>query len=258
LSLSFSSNDLVGHAWGPDSQEVLDITLRTDLIVKELLTFLDDKVGKGKYVVALTSDHGICPLPEVSRSKGMPARRVDHDRLMKQAEEFLDLTFPPPSLDAVTKGKWIEAKSLMLYLNRKRLNARGVTSLKVETALSKWLLQHKGIEAAPTRSAILLEELTGDLGERIKKSFVADRSGDVMLVPQMYCLVTTSTTGTTHGSPYPYDTHVPLLIMGPGVNAGVCKERVSPELMPVLLARALQIQPPQKAEAKIPLGVFAK
>jgi predicted AlkP superfamily pyrophosphatase or phosphodiesterase len=256
LSISFSSNDLVGHAWGPDSQEVLDITLRTDLLVKELLTFLDAKVGKGKYALAMTADHGICPLPEVSRSKGFPARRVDHDKLMRQAEEFLDHSFPPDNLDTYGKGKWIESHNLMLYLNHKRMKLRGVNSLQVETALSNWMLERNGIEVATTRSAILLEQVKGDIGERIVKSFVADRSGDVMLVPKMYCLITTSTTGTTHGSPYPYDTHVPLMILGPGIKAGLHKERVSPGLMPVLLARATQIQPPKQAEAKIPPGVF--
>src|SRR5262245_57662149 len=64
LCISFSSNDLIGHNWGPDSHEVLDVTLRSDLIVAELLTFLDERIGKGNYLLALTADHGICPLPE--------------------------------------------------------------------------------------------------------------------------------------------------------------------------------------------------
>src|SRR5262249_21806184 len=64
LTVSFSSNDLIGHVWGPDSHEVLDVTLRTDLIVKSLLNFLDDQVGKDRYVLILTADHGICPTPE--------------------------------------------------------------------------------------------------------------------------------------------------------------------------------------------------
>src|SRR5262249_47669925 len=62
LIVSFSSNDPIGHVWGPDSQEVLDVTLRSDLIVKELLDHLDAQVGPGRYVLALTADHGVCPL----------------------------------------------------------------------------------------------------------------------------------------------------------------------------------------------------
>ena len=76
LSLSFSSNDLIGHCWGPDSQEVLDVTLRSDVIIKELLDFLDTKVGKGQYLLVLSADHGICPIPEVAKSQGKDAGRV--------------------------------------------------------------------------------------------------------------------------------------------------------------------------------------
>ena len=74
LCVSFSSNDSIGHNWGPDSQEVLDVTLRSDLIVKELLQVLDAKVGKGNYMLALSADHGVCPLPEVAAKQGKDAK----------------------------------------------------------------------------------------------------------------------------------------------------------------------------------------
>src|SRR3954453_23307023 len=91
LSVSFSPNDLVGHTWGPDSQEVLDVTLRSDLIVNQLLAYLDAKVGKGRYVVTLTADHGVCPLPEVARTQGKDAGRAPGGEA--KAEEFLDKTY---------------------------------------------------------------------------------------------------------------------------------------------------------------------
>ena len=70
LSISFSSNDLIGHAWGPDSQEVLDVTLRSDRLIKDLLDFLDARVGKGKYVFAMSADHGVC---QRERTEGLTA-----------------------------------------------------------------------------------------------------------------------------------------------------------------------------------------
>src|SRR5262249_43544455 len=76
LAVSFSSHDIVGHAWGPDSQEVLDVTLRSDDVVRRLLEFLDRRLGRGHYVLALTADHGVCPLPEAARARGLDARRV--------------------------------------------------------------------------------------------------------------------------------------------------------------------------------------
>ena len=69
LTVSFSSNDAVGHTWGPDSQEVLDMTLRSDLIVKKLLSKLDSKVGRGRYLLAVSADHGVCRIPEVAAAK---------------------------------------------------------------------------------------------------------------------------------------------------------------------------------------------
>ena len=75
LCLSFSCNDPIGHVWGPDSQEVLDVTLRTDQIIKELLDTLDAKVGQGQYILVLTADHGVCPLPEAATARGNDAGR---------------------------------------------------------------------------------------------------------------------------------------------------------------------------------------
>ena len=259
LSVSFSSNDLVGHAWGPDSQEVLDVTLRSDLIVRDLLNFLDQKVGKGKYVVALTADHGICPLPEVSRMRGVAARRVEFKSFLKKAEEHLNNVFPPADLDSIGKGKWIETGGLQLYVNRRRVAARETTAEKVEAELSNWLKKHPAVAAAVTGDELLRGNAPVEFAEPLRLSYYPERTGDLMLLPRSHCLmVATYLDGTTHGSPYRYDTHVPLVVLGPGVKAGVRKDRVSPEHTAVLLARALGIKPPAKSRVVAPEGVFAE
>ncbi|MCS7045468.1 MAG: alkaline phosphatase family protein, partial [Gemmataceae bacterium] len=89
LCLSFSCNDIVGHCWGPDSQEVLDITLRSDRLVKELLDYLDSKVGRGQYIVALSADHGVCPIPELSLQLGKKAGRISPEILSSTATQAL-------------------------------------------------------------------------------------------------------------------------------------------------------------------------
>src|SRR5204863_3805752 len=93
LTISFSSNDLIGHLWGPDSHEVLDVTLRSDLLVRDFLKFLDERVGKGNYVLGLTADHGICPLPEATQAAGKPAERVAARALFTAAELHLREVF---------------------------------------------------------------------------------------------------------------------------------------------------------------------
>jgi predicted AlkP superfamily pyrophosphatase or phosphodiesterase len=259
LSVSFSSNDLVGHTWGPDSQEVLDTTLRTDLIIKELLKLLDEKVGKGSWTLVLSADHGICPLPEASRVAGRYAQRIDPGPLFKNAEAYLDKMFGEVKRKKDGTGGWIESNlSNMVYFNRKLLSARKVKQADAETVLARWFVEQPGIQAAYTRTQLLAGDFGLDaIGKQVRASFRPERSGDVMLVVKPYCLLTKELTGTTHGSPHEYDTHVPLVVYGPGVKAGIRRDRVSPEAAAVILASALAIDPPAQARVVVPEGLFA-
>src|SRR6185437_14799617 len=152
LCLSFSSNDAIGHCWGPDSQEVFDVTLRSDEIVKQLLTCLDEKVGKGRYVLALSADHGVCPLPEAARKRGEDAARIDPTILIKQASAFLGETFHVPETD----NRWVEANvGAWLYLNRALLMRHNLKQPEVETALAGWLRKQAGVQDVYTRSQLL-------------------------------------------------------------------------------------------------------
>jgi hypothetical protein len=255
LALSFSSNDPIGHCWGPDSQEVLDVTLRTDRIVKELLDHLDAKVGKGKYMVVLSADHGVCPLPEVAKAQGKDAARMKPDDFKKEASAFLCEKYGEKDektvvLDALWDG--------MLYLNRAWLKANRLKQSEVEEALAAWLKKQPGVQAAYTRAQLLGEIAADDeTGRRVQKSFYPGRSGDVLVVVKPYHYMAKYLTGTGHGTPHPYDTHVPLVVMGPGIKAGVRKDAVTPQAAPVILSRALGIKPPAAAEAPVPEKLFA-
>jgi hypothetical protein len=253
LTLSFSSNDLIGHAWGPDSQEVLDVTLRSDLIVKELLTFLDAQVGKGKYVLVLTADHGICPLPEVSRMQGKDAQRVPAPEM--KAEAFLAQSFGSNE----GQGRWLEAAyHPWLYLNQDLIRRRGLKAAVVEEALADWLKKQPGVLTAYTRTQLLQGVPKEDtIGQKVAQSFHPDRAGDIMVVMKPYYLVTTLFgTGTNHSTPHPYDTHVPLLIHGPSIRHAVRQEAITPQAATVILAQALGIKPLAGAEAVVPENVF--
>jgi hypothetical protein len=254
LCLSFSCNDPIGHTWGPDSQEVLDVTLRTDLIVRDLLAALDAKVGRGRYVLALTADHGVCPLPEAARGQGKDAGRVTSGLLNARANEFLVGKFGG---DARTR--YVEAAiHPWVYLNHELLRAKGLKPADVEEALAQWLAGQNGIQAAYTRTQLIAGVAKDDeMGRMVRRSFHPDRAGDVGVVMKPYWIMY-GLTGTTHGSPHPYDTHVPLLVYGPGVKAGTHKERVRPQAAAGILARALGIKPPADAEEPVPQGLFEK
>jgi hypothetical protein len=259
LCLSFSSTDLVGHCWGPDSQEVFDITLHSDRIVKDLLDYLDARVGKGRYILALSADHGVCPIPEVARQQGKKAGRISPTILTSRANDFLDQTFG--------KGKqhsWIEATAAdSIYLNRGVVRELQLNQADVEKALSGWLARQPGIQAAYTRTQLSAGPVAGDaIGDMVRRSFHAEASGDVMVVLEPYHLLSPrfspalAAYRTTHGSPHPYDTHVPLLVYGPGIRASIHPERVTPQATAAVLARSLGIAPPAGAEAPVPKGLF--
>jgi hypothetical protein len=262
LCIGFSSNDLIGHTWGPDSQEVLDITLRSDALMKELLDFLDGKVGKGRYVVALCADHGICPLPEWAQKKGKDAGRVPPELLTSQAEAFLNRHF----LNAGAKEPWFEnptKANSWIYLNRGTLRALSLEQGVVERALADWLVKQEGVQAAYTRTELVQGPLADPVGRMVQRSFHPDESGDVMVVLKPYHIFSQPTTSpktasyrTTHGSPHPYDTHVPLVVMGPRIVPGVRTERVTPQAIASILARAMDVPRPRGAEVDVPAGLF--
>lgn len=251
LCVSFSSNDIVGHCYGPDSQEVFDITLRSDLIVKEILDLLDAKVGKGNYVVALSADHGICPIPGVAKSQGKDAGHVSPSHLRLEAEKFLKTRFDQPDQ---SKETWIEKiDGCNIFLNEGVVKAvANATPAEVNKALAEHLAQQPGILMAFTRAQMLQETpLEDHLGELCRQSATEDTCGDVVIVLKPYYLFEYGKNrGTTHGTPHSYDTHVPLLVMGPGIKAGSYDTRVAPQAMAFILARALAIDPPAGARAE--------
>ena len=251
----------MGHCWGPDSQEVLDITLRSDVLIRDLLAFLDDKVGKGNYIVALSADHGICPLPEVARAQGNKAGRVSPRKFFAAAEERLNEKFPPKQVRAdeeqpARKG-WIEASvSNMVYLNRALVADRGATVPQVSAELAKWLNEQNEVEAAFTHDQLTKSDMKSKVGRRVQRSFHPERSGDVTVVLKPFHFFSSQLTGTTHGSPHDYDTHVPLIIYGANVKPGIREGRVSPEAAAVILAEALGVPAPAKAAVKVPEGLW--
>jgi predicted AlkP superfamily pyrophosphatase or phosphodiesterase len=254
LSVSFSSNDPIGHCWGPDSQEVLDVTLRSDLIVKELLAFLDGKVGKGSYTLVLTADHGVCPLPELSRKVSKTSDRILPSELRRDINAHLDAVYD----EGLGRLSWVENfTEPWVYLNLRTLERKNLNRADVESELAAWLKKQTGIAAAYTRTELLKGVPADDaIGQAVRRSFHPDRSGDVTIVTKPYYQITTFLTGTGHGTPHSYDTHVPLLVFGPDIQSGVRNEKTAPLTAAAILAEAIGIKPPASAEYATPAGLY--
>ena len=250
LVVSFSSNDLIGHTWGPDSQEVLDVTLRSDAILADMLSFLDEYVGEGEYVLALTADHGSCPLPEVSRGRGVDAVRVDPTQLREELVGALQRQFGP--------GKWVEAfMPPWVTIDRGLAARKGVSVAEVARAAAKHLSTHPRMYRTYTREELAKQRAGEDvIDRRVRRSYTADRCGDVYAVLKPYDLFSSpSSKGTSHGSPHDYDCHVPLLVLGPGIAGGPRSEAVTPQAAAAILAHYLGLRKPADCEFPIPASL---
>ncbi|MSR33143.1 MAG: alkaline phosphatase family protein [Gemmataceae bacterium] len=254
LSLSFSSNDPVGHTWGPDSQEVMDTTIRTDRLLKDLLNFLDQNVGAGNYVLALSADHGVCPLPEVSKTKGIAAGRIALDKFAKEMETALQEKFGKTQASA----KYVEAMAdNMVYLNHKLLERKKIAREEAVDFLAAWGKKQPGIMQVITEKEIQQKDNSAaGFHNQVSLSYFPGRSGDLFFIVQPYFIPGNYLTGTTHGSPHPYDTHIPLMAFGGNVRAVKLKERVSPELAAPILAQGLGIAVPPQAKKTPPAEIW--
>lgn len=250
LMVSFSSNDLLGHLFGPDSHEVLDMTLRTDALIEDFLNHLDKNIGKGKYAVVLSSDHGICPLPEVALTRGHLAGRVSPAALRRVGENFLQSTF------GQSKRPYLEEfVAPWFYLDRRTLAELKLEQSEVEQKLADWIVKEYGpkqIQAAYTGTQLQRGMPKDKLGASVWRSYHPDRCGDVFVITGPYFFITSYASGTTHGSPHAYDTHVPLYVFGPGIPGGASDEAVTPQAAAPILARFLGVDPPPGAEVGIP------
>jgi hypothetical protein len=265
LTVSFSSNDLIGHAFGPDSQEVLDVTLRSDALMKEFLTFLDDKVGKGNYVLAVTADHGVCPVPEYRKAKGEPGGRIPVGDLLRAGEKALQEKYGKldgnfESAENSKKTTWIENSAApWIYVNERLIAERKLDRNEVAKTLADALKSLPNIRATYTAGQLAGDNATLHTeGRLIKKSFHPDRSGEVYVVADPYFLIEAKSYGggTSHGTPHEYDRHVPLLVIGPGIPGGERKDEVPPQSAAAIFAHFLGIQPPANADYKMPKSLF--
>jgi hypothetical protein len=265
LVVSFSSNDPIGHTWGPNSHEVLDVTLRSDAIVADLLAFLDRTVGKDQYLFAVTADHGVCPLPEVAQARGIApfARRVNSEELQKKLDDHLTKVYPASKQADGKPAKWVEGQVFpWLYLNPRLVESVGQSRDAVAAEAAKFLVTQTdvpGVARAFTRAEVSGPVSPADeIAVRVKRSFHPARSGDVYVLLQPYCTegkpppLPAEPTGTMHCTPYAYDTHVPLLVYGPGIRGGERNEATTPQALASIFAKWLDVRRPKDAAFPLP------
>lgn len=206
LAISYSTPDYVGHSFGPHSKEIEDIYLRLDLEIKDLLTHLDATVGKNQYVVFLTADHGVADIPAYSRKNNIPAGFFTGSEIQNEVTKQLTTAFG--------EGKWLLSEdNYQLYLNHDLLKTRNLTSKDVLNVLRPAFLKMEGIYDIFDWQDIQQKAIPAIYKEKLVAMYNPKRSGDLMILPEPAWFIG-YTKGTTHGTMWAYDTHVPLLWYG--------------------------------------------
>lgn len=244
LAVGFSQPDKTGHAYGPDSHEVMDTYLWLDRTLARFFTFLDAKVGAGRWVLVLTADHGVAPLPErVQSTPGAPAAgRVSGKELDEHVTGALDAAFgqlPEPLY-------WVLRDNSGYHVSPKALQAKNLPLDRVAAEVRAALLRHPAIAAAYTRAQLTAPDPLDDWGEMTRRSYYPARSPDVLFVEKPFHLL--RALGTNHGTPHDYDTHVPQVWFGAGVKAGVHPGRVGVDDIAPTLAGLLGVDLPPEAK----------
>lgn len=212
LAVSFSAMDYVGHASGPDTPLIREMTLAIDERVGELLAAAEAQAGSGNVLVVFTADHGVAPVPEENVAKRLPGGRYDARAEREAVEAALDAAFGA--------GDYVEAVSdSSYYLRREPVPGKAIAYADMERIAADTLRQQPQMARVYTRSELAAGLVDGDaIDRRVRNGFNMQHSGDVLAIHEPNWLAGGGGPGggTTHGSPYPYDTHVPVIFWGPG------------------------------------------
>lgn len=250
LAISFSVTDYVGHMFGPNSLEAEDNLIRLDRTLAELFAFIDKQVGLENVLIVLSADHGVDAIPEYKRSLGFRAFRGDISAQIKDLNSTLTESF---GID----GALIKAVQLpSVYLDYPLLAKHQIPVPEAQQKLADLAATVPGVGRVFTRSELMSKDLSFDpVAAKVQNAFVPARSGDVVIVQQSSTM-SGNYAAATHGSPYRYDTHVPMHFAGWNMPVQQISRQVSPEDLAVTLSALLGISQPNKATGHVLQEVF--
>lgn len=246
LAVSLSGHDYVNHAYSAESRLSHDHLLQVDRLLEAFFRDLDTSIGRDNYVAVLTADHGFMPAPEHSTALGQPGGRLSISGLLNRINAELERSFGAPKLAPFTSAS-------ALVLDRKAVAERKLDANTVADYARTLLVADPAIAAAYTRRELETNSRAGaPFFDAMRKAWHKDVSGDVQYVLKPGWMATSSTSITTHGSPHPYDTHVPILMWGPKwVRPGKVDTRVEVADIAPTLARMLGVPTPAQSEGRV-------
>lgn len=212
LAVSFSSPDYIGHNFGVNSKEGEDTYLRLDKDLERFFSALDKEVGKGNYVVFLTADHAAVEVPSYLESVHIPAGYINSREQKERFSNFMTETFGTSDLiESVSNNQ--------VFLNREKIDGLDLDLDDVQEAIVNEIINYEHLYKAYTATTMSSTSFDSGIEKLLQNGFNQKRSGDVLFVYNP-AVISYGKTGSTHGSGFSYDTHVPLLFFGKGIKHG--------------------------------------
>ena len=227
LAISYSSTDYVGHFFGVNSKEIQDTYMRLDQDLERLLNELDKQVGDGNYTVFLTADHAAVHVPAYLEDLNIPAGYFSLSEYRERLFEFLRYRYGTTELIK-------NYSNAQIFLDHAVIQNLDLSVREVQEALAREMIKYEGIDRVYTGYQMMNNEYSEGIPYVLQNGYNQKRSGDILLVLEP-AKASYSRTGSTHGSPQIYDTHVPLLFYGKGIRQGSTTERTEiPDIAPTI------------------------
>jgi hypothetical protein len=255
LCISYSTPDIAGHAFGPYSVELEDIYIRLDLELARLVAQLEEKVGKDQFVLFLTADHAVVPNPQYLTDKKLPGGFMFKDQNLIQLDAEIKGAFGADLILTVVNNN--------IYLDHESIEVLNVNKAELEKFISEKVAKWDGVKCVFTSSQLTNPTTEASWANMISLGYVAKESGDLiyMLEPGYLPKSTDSESarkGTSHGSAFNYDTHVPLIWYGKNIKKQEVFRRVNIIDITATLTHMLYLQKPNATTGEPILEILAK
>lgn len=249
LSICYTSTDYIGHRFGPSSVEMGDAILRLDDDIKNLLTFLNDSIGKKNVLIYFTAAHGISEIPAVLEKNRIPAGYFKQNQALQLLRSYLNAVYG--------EGDWVKGYSeRQVFLNRTLIEDARLSLDDVQKKVARFLVQFTGVQAAYPYSAFEANDFGSGNLKRIINNFSPQRSGDVIVILNPGWVEKENDYVTDHNSPYEYDSHVPLIWYGWTVNRATVNRQVDMTDIAATLSTLCKIPYPNACSGEPMIELF--
>ncbi len=250
FAVGFSATDVIGHTYGPESQEIMDQLLRLDSVLEKLFQAIDDSVGLANTLVVLSADHGSLPLVENLRRQGIEARRASPDILKNAVQGALDRRFPGVQGLMAYFATDIYFDDEVIMSNR--LDRATVERTAIEALMSTGL-----VEKVYTHSDLMTTDSADPQVRLFQNAFFQPRSPHLNVLVKKYVYLNSQVGGTGHGTAHDYDRHIPIIFMGEKIKSGIYQAECGPEDIAPTLAHLLGLTYPREYDSRLLLEMLA-